>query len=41
MVDSWKKVDTTKNMSFKKADRAKQAAAQEQDEGEVCLSCGS
>jgi len=41
MVDSWKKVDTTKNMSFKKADRAKQAAAQEADEGEVCLSCGS
>ena len=41
MVDSWKKVDTTKNMSFKKADRAKQAAAQEEDEGEVCLSCGS
>ena len=41
MVDSWKKVDTTKNMSFKKADRAKQAAAQEEDEGDVCLSCGS
>jgi len=41
MVNSWKKVDTTKNMSFKKADRAKQQQAQEQDEEDVCLSCGS
>ena len=35
------KVDTTKNMSFNKADRAKQQQAQEQDEEDVCLSCGS
>ena len=41
MVNSWKKVDTTKNMSFNKADRAKQQQAQEQDEEDVCLSCGS
>jgi ribonucleoside-diphosphate reductase alpha subunit len=41
MLGAWNKVDTTKNMTFKKADRAKNAAAAEEEDSEICLSCGS